>query len=120
MFFFSLYSCQEQGIDRLQESFVQPPDQFKPWLYWYWIDENISEEGITKDLEAMSRVGIGQALVGHVSPGKQRGKVRILSEEWWDLVKHAVKEGQRLGVDIGFFNGPGWSQSGGYRFFKTF
>jgi len=61
----------------------------------------------------MARVEIGKALIGHVSPGNERGKIRILSEPWWDMVEHAVREGQRLGVDIGFFNGPGWSQSGG-------
>lgn len=61
----------------------------------------------------MARVGIGKALIGHISPGGQRGNVRILSESWWEMVEHAVREGQRLGVDIGFFNGPGWSQSGG-------
>jgi hypothetical protein len=111
--FLFIYSCQPQSPDALRNSFSQPPDPYKPWLYWYWIDENISKEGITKDLEAMARVGIGQALIGHVSPGGERGDVRILSDEWWDMVEHAVREGQRTGVDIGFFNGPGWSQSGG-------
>jgi hypothetical protein len=106
-------SCQQKQTNHLSEMFQNPPDQYKPWLYWYWIDENISREGITKDLEAMARVGIGQALIGHVSPGGQRGEVKILSDSWWGMVEHAVTEGQRLGVDIGFFNGPGWSQSGG-------
>jgi hypothetical protein len=108
-----LISCQNNVPDKLAEFFKYPPDHTRPWLYWYWIDENISKEGITKDLEAMVRVGIGQALIGHVSPGSERGNVRILGEEWWKMVEHAVEEGQRLGVDIGFFNGPGWSQSGG-------
>jgi len=106
-------SCNQERTDQLDASFKNPPDHCKPWLYWYWIDENISKEGITRDMEAMARVGIGQALIGHVSPGTQRGNVRILSEEWWDMIGHAVKEGKRTGVDIGFFNGPGWSQSGG-------
>jgi hypothetical protein len=106
-------ACQKQNIDPLAAGFQNPPENTKPWLYWYWIDENISKEGITKDLEAMARVGIGQALIGHVSPGGKRGNVKILSEDWWQMVEHAVAEGDRLGVDIGFFNGPGWSQSGG-------
>ncbi|MCK5907365.1 MAG: hypothetical protein KAG37_07230, partial [Flavobacteriales bacterium] len=41
------------------------------------------------------------------------GKVPMLSEEWWDCMVHAVNEGKRIGVDIGAFNSPGWSQSGG-------
>jgi hypothetical protein len=106
-------SCQPSQTDKLAEDFIDPPSAFKPWLYWYWIDENISREGISADLEAMARAGIGRALIGHVSPGTERGEVRILSETWWDLLEHAVREGNRTGIDIGFFNGPGWSQSGG-------
>ncbi len=108
-----IFSCHQPVKDKLLEGFRNPPPAYRPWVYWYWIDENISREGITKDLEAMARVGIGKALIGHISPGNQRGNVRILSEAWWGMVEHAVREGQRLGVDIGFFNGPGWSQSGG-------
>jgi len=113
IFLLILISCQTSVDDQLAAEFEDPPKDTKPWLYWYWIDENISKDGITHDLEAMARVGIGQALIGHVSPGGQRGNVKILSNNWWEMVEHAVAEGQRLGVDIGFFNGPGWSQSGG-------
>jgi hypothetical protein len=42
-----------------------------------------------------------------------QGSVEMLTDEWWDLTAHAIREGTRLGVDIGVFNGPGWSQSGG-------
>ncbi|HBE39675.1 MAG TPA: glycoside hydrolase family 2 [Bacteroidales bacterium] len=41
------------------------------------------------------------------------GEPSALSEDWWQLIVHAVSEGKRLGVNIGFFNSPGWSQSGG-------
>src|SRR5690606_35082144 len=101
----ALASACHNDADTLVEGFREPPDEMRPWVYWYWIDENISKEGITKDLEAMARVGIGQALIGHISPGAVRGNTRILSREWWDMVAFAVSEGKRLNVDIGFFNG---------------
>ena len=41
------------------------------------------------------------------------GTVKVLSEEWWQMVEHAIREGKRVGVNIGLFNCPGWSQSGG-------
>ncbi|MBM3890839.1 MAG: glycoside hydrolase family 2, partial [Verrucomicrobia bacterium] len=86
----------------------------KPWCYWYWISDNISKEGITRDLEAMARVGIGEALIGNIFLDDiPAGKVKVLSEEWWALVEHAIREGGRTGVNIGMFNCPGWSQSGG-------
>jgi len=37
----------------------------------------------------------------------------MFSDEWWDATLHAIREGGRIGIDIGIFNCPGWSQSGG-------
>ncbi len=94
--------------------FAQPPDATKPWCYWYWISDNLSREGITRDLESLARVGIGEALIGNIFlEDVPAGKIKVLTEEWWDLVEHAIREGGRVGVNIGMFNSPGWSQSGG-------
>ena len=102
------------AANSLESGFAQPPDSTKPWCYWYWITDNISREGITKDLEAMKRVGISQAYIGNIYLDEvNHGTVKALTEEWWGMVEFAIREGGRLGVDIGMFNCPGWSQSGG-------
>lgn len=102
------------GADQLEQGFAQPPDQTKPWCYYYWISDNTSKAGITKDLEAMARVGIGEALIGNIFlAGEPVGKAKVLTSEWWDIIEHAIREGGRTGVNIGLFNCPGWSQSGG-------
>ncbi len=98
----------------LETGFADPPHVTKPWCYWYWFNDNISKEGITHDLEAMARVGIGEALMANIfQPDYPAGNVKVLSEEWWSLVEHTIREGGRVGVDIGLFNCPGWSMSGG-------
>ena len=101
----------------LEKDFITPPDATKPrcYWYWYWMDGNITTNGITKDLEAMRRVGIGEAYIGIIADQSRLapGDVKILTEPFWESVTHAVREGTRLGVDIGVFNSPGWSQSGG-------
>jgi hypothetical protein len=100
--------------EELVQGFVHPPDSIKPWVYWYWISDNISKEGITRDLEAMARVGIGEALIGNIGLDEiPYGTISVLSKEWWELIEHAIREGKRVGVNIGLFNCPGWSQSGG-------
>ena len=48
-------SAQAQSQDSLAEYFRYPPDVTRPWCYWYWISDNISKEGITKDLELFVR-----------------------------------------------------------------
>lgn len=97
----------------LEESFQNPPESTRPAIYWYWMNEHVSKEGITKDLEAMARVGIGEVFIGNIYEGGTPGKLKTLSPEWKECMQHAIKEGTRLGIDISLFNSPGWSQSGG-------
>jgi len=99
-----------------KENFKNPPAHIKPWTYWYWINNHISKEGITKDLEAMADLGIGAVFIGNIfleEIATEQGEVPVLSLKWKELTQHAIREGGRLGVDIGLFNSPGWSQSGG-------
>ena len=98
------------AASELEQAFLNPPEATKPRCYWYWMYGQVSREGITRDLEAMKRVGIGEGYIGIIEGGD---KIKALSDEWWGLIEHAVREGTRLGVDIGLFNCPGWSQSGG-------
>ena len=102
--------------DQLEQEFAHPPAHTKPRCYWYWMDGNVSKEGITHDLQAMKRVGIGEAYIGVIGggmSGRSNGEVKVLSQPFWHLMEHAIREGGRLGVNIGVFNSPGWSQSGG-------
>ncbi|MDA3927158.1 MAG: glycosyl hydrolase [Kiritimatiellae bacterium] len=102
------------ALNSLEKSFLTPPDATKPYMYWYWLNNNASARGITKDLKAMKEAGVGEVFIGHVvSSGIPEGNVPVLSPEWWKLVSFAVTEGDRIGVRVGMFNGPGWSQSGG-------
>lgn len=110
----ALSACNDsKNYEIIQSGFVQPQDDNTIWCYWYWINDDISKDGITKDLEAMKKAGIGGALIGNINPARKDGKVPMLSEEWWSHMVHAVEEGKRIGVEIGVFNCPGWSQSGG-------
>ena len=100
--------------ERIAGVWVDPPERARPATYWYWLSDDISREGITRDLQAMKDVGIGEALIGNIDVNRdQRGPVTALSNEWWDMVAFAIEEGGRIGVDVGLFNSPGWSQSGG-------
>ncbi|MCX6878069.1 MAG: glycosyl hydrolase [Verrucomicrobia bacterium] len=96
--------------DELAARFRSAPDENKPWCYWYWLNGDITADGITKDLETMAKVGIRRAMIGNIEGG---GPVKMMSPEWMVLTRHALKEAARVGVEIMMFNAPGWSQSGG-------
>jgi hypothetical protein len=115
----SLLSCTEQQsinrekFDQIEKGFTTPQDTNKIWCYYYWINDDISKEGVTKDLEAMKEFGFGAVLIGNINPDEVDGPVPLFSDKWWEVMVHVVEEGHRIGIDIGFFNCPGWSQSGG-------
>lgn len=101
------------ALAELEAGFRQPPAAARPWVYWFWMDGNISREGITADLEAMQRVGVGGMILMEVDVGVPRGPVHFMSDPWRALFKHAVLEAERLGLEITLNAGPGWTGSGG-------
>jgi len=111
-------SCTHTGSgtsdrEQLTQSFRNPPDTARPGVYWYFMDGNLSREGMTKDLESMKEAGIGRVIFLEVNVGVPRGEVDFLSEEWQDLFQHAVNESERLGIELIMGVGPGWTGSGG-------
>jgi hypothetical protein len=77
------------------------------------MDGNLSEEGMTKDLESMAEAGIGNLIFLEVNVGVPRGGVDFLSDRWLTLFAHAEKECRRLNIAMTLGIGPGWSGSGG-------
>ena len=107
----TLFCAAQQSA--LEKGFKQPPNSARPWTYWFWLNGNITREGITADLEAMKRVGIGGVLIMEVDQGAPRGPVDFMSPRWRELFKHAVVEAQRLGLEVNMNNDAGWNGSGG-------
>ena len=98
----------------LAMGFVNPPDSIQTSIYWYWMSDNISRDGVIKDLHAMKQIGINRAFIGNIGyPSTPYGKVKLFSDEWWDILHTALKTASELNIEIGIFNSPGWSQSGG-------
>lgn len=112
-----LFSCNGRGINDdikvLKRQFLNPPEDTRPGVYWYFMDGNLSKEGMTADLESMKQAGIGSVLFLEVNVGVPRGKVDFLSEDWKTLFAHAVHECERLGIEMTLGVGPGWTGSGG-------
>ncbi|MGE3109118.1 MAG: glycosyl hydrolase [Phycisphaerales bacterium] len=97
----------------LAVGFGNPPDSAKPHTWWHWMNGNVTREGITADLEAMKRIGLGGAQIFNVSEHIPEGPIAYNSDEWRSLVKHAASEAKRLGIELCIHNCAGWSSSGG-------
>ncbi len=106
----------QNEADALAQGFRNPPDSAKPRTWWHWTGGNVTREGITKDLEWMKRVGIAGFQLADVSAGSGQTVDRPIgfgSPEWYDAVRHAAAEAERLGLEMSLFSSPGWSETGG-------
>jgi hypothetical protein len=101
------------AADPLAAGFTTPPDSARPRTFWFWMNGNVSADGITRDLEAMKHAGVGGFFAYDGSTYLPAGPAGYLNPHWRSLMTHALREADRLGLDAGMQNGPGWSSSGG-------
>ncbi|RYG68579.1 hypothetical protein EON80_11350, partial [bacterium] len=99
--------------DNLRAGFLLPPQSARPQTWWHWMNGNITKAGITADLEAMKRIGLGGATIVNVDGGIPNGPVEFMSPQWRDCFKFAVQQADRLGLKLSVANCAGWSSSGG-------
>lgn len=103
--------------DNLRGEFLNPPDSSRPRTWWHWLDDKVTKEGITKDLEAMKAIGLQGAQIINIGqgglPDGTYGDACVLTPLWLDLVEHAAKECKRLGLQLGMSSASGCSGSGG-------
>lgn len=108
-------TLQAQPMDPLAAGFRNPPDSARPWVYWFWNNGNVTEEGIDADLTAMKQAGIGGAILmdvleRHAPPA---GDADYMGDKWQALMRRALAKAGELGIEINLTNGPGWCGSSG-------
>lgn len=112
-----LLTCGLQGMGAspgiTPAEFQNPPAEARPWVYWFWLDGNITREGIVADLEAMRRAGIGGVLIMEVDQGAPAGPVRFGSQTWREMFRFMLGEAGRRGIQVNMNNDAGWTGSGG-------
>ena len=98
----------------LDEGFKNPPVEARLHAYWWWLNGNVTKAAITRDLEWMKSIGMGGALLcdaggpaGPTPTGPLYG-----SPEWRELFRHALKEADRLGLEMSMTPQSGWNLGG--------
>lgn len=111
---FGSEAISEIPFANLEKEFEDPPEDARAWCYWWWLDGNATKEGVTLDLEAMKRQGIGGALLfdaGDGGPAVPQGPP-FMGDEWRELYKHAVKKADRSGITLSVNLCSGWNAGG--------
>lgn len=99
------------------DKFRSPSKVFYPETWFHYIGGNVSIEGITTDLEAISNAGFSGVHLFHGQfggpwPGVDP-QIACLSPLWDGMVKHTAEECRRLGLRFTMQNCPGWAMAGG-------
>ena len=77
------------AADELFPGFVDPPISARPRVWWHWMDGNVDEAGIVKDLEWLAASGAGgvQAFTGSMGiPQYTRDHVAFRSPAWQSAI----------------------------------
>ena len=110
------FSNGQVATSPLEEQFRNPPDSAKPRAWWHWMSGNVTEPGITADLEWMHRVGIGgmQMFDGDMGAPLYVNKPVIwMSPEWKSAWRHAAAEADRMHLEMSMAASGGWSETAG-------
>ncbi|MFT4031602.1 MAG: glycosyl hydrolase [Siphonobacter sp.] len=86
----------------------------KPWAYWWWMGNAVTEAGIRKNLQDYAKAGMGGL---HIIPiygvkGYEKDFLPFLSPKWNAMLNVTLQEAQRLGLGIDLSLGTGWPYGG--------
>ncbi|MHA8066706.1 glycosyl hydrolase [Aquirufa sp. ROCK2-A2] len=102
--------------DAFKAGFLNPPQAAKPRVWWHWMNGNISKEGIQKDLEWMSKSGIGGFQnfdASLMSPIMVKEKLSYMTAPWKEAFKFTTQLAKEKGLEMAIAGSPGWSVTGG-------
>ncbi len=102
--------------DTLLDGFRTPPQIARPRVWWHWMNGNVTEDGIRRDLEWMHRIGIGgvDAIDASIAtPQIVPHRLVYMSPEWKHAFLYAARLADRLGMELSINSSPGWSETGG-------
>jgi hypothetical protein len=96
------------------EGFQNPPNAARMWVWWFWMQNHVSQETISRDLEELKAKGIGGVTVYSIvgNPGPVPSGPDFMSPAWRDLFKHTVREADRLGLGVSLVMCSGWNAGG--------
>jgi hypothetical protein len=106
------------SLQEIKQNFKVPSAEYGVNCWWWWLNGNVTKEGITKDLEAMKSRNFHGAMVFDAGGHNHRGNMDIPdgplygSKEWNELFVFALDEARRLNLEMGFNIQSGWNLGG--------
>ena len=102
------------SLNQIRTEFSKGSDSARTKLWWFHGETETTREGITADLEAFKREGVGGVVYYDQQHGKGEHALAAFSKEWWDMFRFAASEAKRLGLTFethlsnGYVSGGPW------------
>ncbi|HEX9202158.1 MAG TPA: glycosyl hydrolase [Acidobacteriaceae bacterium] len=106
------------SLDTLRKNFLNPPNDARPMVRWWWFGPAVVKPEILSELQQMKADGIQGAELAFVypevldDPAKGLKNFPFLSPEMLDAVNYAQSEGRKLGLRIDVTLCSGWPYGG--------
>ncbi|MFC4595867.1 glycosyl hydrolase [Sphingobium tyrosinilyticum] len=100
----------------LLAEFSHPPASARPRVWWHWMNGNITQDGIRKDIAWMKRIGIGGMQTFDASiatPQIVDRRLVYMTPEWKQAFRLAAQLADQNDLELGIAASPGWSETGG-------
>lgn len=111
------YSLAPRSVSNreLEQHFHTPQLESRLHVFWWWLNGIATKESITRDLEEMKAKGFGGAIIfdaGSSDYSQEYKEIcgpRFMSPKWMELYSHAVREADRLGLELSINLQSGWN-----------
>ncbi len=106
------------SITALRQNFLNPPDDARPMMRWWWFGVAVEKPEILRELQQMKADGIGGVELAFVYPqvvdDPAKGLVNepFVSTEMLDNVRYAQAEARKLGLRVDVTLSSGWPYGG--------
>ena len=106
------------GLADLQRVFLDPPDEARIMMRWWWFGPTVTKAGLEREMRLMKEGGIGGFEIQPVYPvvldDPARGLVThpFLSDAFLDHVRFAAAKARELGLRVDLTVGSGWPYGG--------
>ncbi len=106
----------EQSLDALRRAFLDPPDDSRIMMRWWWFGPAVTDEELARELEVMKAGGIGGVEVQPVYPVALDGDgihtETYLSDAFLKHLRAASDKAAALGLRFDLTLGSGWPYGG--------
>src|SRR5882724_8540663 len=111
-------AARAQSINELQRGFVQPPDDARIMMRWWWFGPAVTKPELEREMRLMKEGGIGGFEVQPVypltldDPAAGIKNLSFLSDDFIEALRFTSEKARELGLRFDLTLGSGWPYGG--------